>query len=91
MGFKAQRGLRMPYRRQGLIYFTMVNYDSLPEKQKKRVDRLIAEAAGGDRAYINALRDWMLHDDADVQRVSTEHYVSIQTLCRMRKKVFERW
>lgn len=91
MGFKMQRGLRIPYRKQGQIYFALVNYDDAGEKQKKRIDRLIADAAGGDCAYICALRDWLLHDGTDVQRVSAEHYVSIQTLCRMRKKIYERW
>lgn len=91
MAFKAIRGLRMPYRRQGRIYFTLVNYDELPETAKKRIDRLISDAAGGDRAYIEALRAWLLHDDADVRRVSAEHYVSISTLCRMREKVYRAW
>ena len=70
MAFKAIRGLRMPYRRQGRIYFTLVNYDEMPETAKKRIDRLISDAAGGDRAYIEALRAWLLHDDADVRRVT---------------------
>ena len=30
-------------------------------------------------------------DDADVRRVSAEHYVSISTLCRMREKVYRAW
>ena len=30
-------------------------------------------------------------DDSNVQRVSIKHYVSIQTLCRMREKVYKRW
>lgn len=91
MGFKMQRGLKMPYRKQGRIYFTLVNYDDLPRNRQDKIDRLIADAAGGDAAYIGALRDWLLHDDSDIQRVSMEHYVSIQTLCRMREKVYKRW
>lgn len=91
MGFKMQRNLKMPYRQQGRIYFTLVNYADLPERQQEKIDRLIADAAGGDAAYITALREWLLHDDSDVRRVSMEHYVSIQTLCRMREKVFRRW
>lgn len=91
MGFKMQRGLKMPYRKQGRIYFTLINYDDLPKNRQEKIDRLIADAAGGDAAYIGALRDWLLHDDSDVQRVSMERYVSIQTLCRMRKKIYERW
>lgn len=91
MGFKAQRGIGMPYRRQGRIYFTLVNYQDLPKSQREKIDRLIADAAGGDGAYIAALRDWLLRDDSNVQRVSIKHYVSIQTLCRMREKVYKRW
>lgn len=91
MGFKAQRGIGMPYRRQGRIYFTLVNYQDLPKSQREKIDRLIADAAGGDTAYIGALREWLLHDDSNVQRVSIKHYVSIQTLCRMREKVYKRW
>lgn len=91
MGFKMQRGLKMPYRKQGRTYFTLVNYDDLPKNRQDKIDRLIADAAGGDDAYIAALRDWLLRDDSNVQRVSTEHYVSIQTLCRMRKKIYENW
>lgn len=91
MGFKEQRGLGIPYRWQGRIYFTLVNYQDLPQSQRDKIDRLIADAAGGDDAYIAALRDWLLRDDSNVQRVSMEHYVSIQTLCRMREKVYKRW
>lgn len=91
MGFKAQRGLKMPYRRQGQIYFTLVNYAELPRTQQEKIDRLIADAAGGDRAYIGALRDWLLRDNSNVQRVSVEHFVSIQTLCRMREKIYKSW
>nr|DAR37412.1 MAG TPA: hypothetical protein [Caudoviricetes sp.] len=91
MGFKAQRGIGMPYRQQGRIYFTLVNYQDLPKSQREKIDRLIADAAGGDAAYIGALRDWLLRDDSNVQRVSMDHYISIQTLCRMREKVYKRW
>ena len=91
MGFKAQRGIGIPYRRQGRIYFTLVNYQDLPQSQREKIDRLIADAAGGDSAYIEALRDWLLRDDSNVQRVSMDHYVSVQTLCRMREKIYKRW
>ena len=42
MGFKMQRGLKMPYRKQGRIYFTLVNYDDLPKNRQDKIDRLIA-------------------------------------------------
>ena len=55
VGFKAQRGLRMPYRRQGLIYFTMVNYDGLPEKQKKHL-RFLKELYRLKRRHFAVVR-----------------------------------
>ena len=89
--FKKLRGIRLPYRKQGKIYFTLINYDDQPESIRNRIDRLIDDAADGDAVYCAALRKWLLHENVSSVQVSTEFPVSAQTLYRLRKKVYETW
>ena len=35
--FREMKNLNIPYKRQGLIYFTCINFDTLEEKQQERI------------------------------------------------------
>lgn len=58
MSFRRMSGIRLPYRRQGLIYFTLLSYEDMGKKGKKRIDAKLLEAAYGEEAFAAALRDW---------------------------------
>ncbi len=90
MKFKKIRGLKMPYERQGLIFFALANYRTQPSQVRKQIDTLIAEVCEGDAAYVNALRAWLLDGEA-FETVCLRFYVNAATLGRLRKRVYERW
>ena len=91
MAFKKIRGICLPYRKQGRIYFALINYDDQPQRIKNRIDRLIEDAADHDAVYCAALRRWLLQENVSVAQIVTEFPVSETTLYRMRRKVYERW
>lgn len=85
--FKKLRSVRLPYIRQGLIYFTCINYTIQPEHVKQKILNTCL-AAGGE--YYGALFDMMTHGKT-ATAVSTEHYISEATAIRIRKKFYEIW
>ena len=90
MRFREIRNIGVPYKRQGQIYFTLANYKDQPKTVKNRIRELISDAAGGSHAYEAALWDWLI-GGMDAQRAASEHYVRLQTLVKMRNKVYQRW
>lgn len=85
MGFRYKRGIRVSYKRQGLIYFTLQNYRALPKEKQEKLRRLCAEAAG---EYAKALWDYLTTDKGYVG-VSIEHNLSQATLFRCVKRFYE--
>ena len=89
--FKKIRGVNLPYRKQGRIYFTLVNYDEQPKNVKNRIDRLIEKAAHGEVAYCAALRSWLLKENVSAVSTAVRFAVSESTLYRARKFIYENW
>lgn len=52
--FKKMRGVKLPYKRQGLIYFVCANYADMPFSIQKTIDQLCIEIGA---EYYQALRD----------------------------------
>ncbi len=90
MAFKKLRSIRLPYAKQGQIYFALLNYRTQPKKVQERIDRLIHDAANGEKEYEAALREWLI-DDERWDKVIQKHYLSDKVLITMRKKVYENW
>lgn len=53
-GVRFKRGKRygLPYEKQGLIYFTCLNYKDLPKKQREKIDRLCEKIGGQHRRAL---------------------------------------
>lgn len=85
--FKKLRSVKIPYIRQGLIYFTCVNYNIQPEHVKQKILNTCMEAGG---KYYQALFDMMIHGRT-ATAVSCDHYISEATAIRIRKKFYETW
>ena len=90
MSFRRMSGIRLPYRRQGLIYFTLLSYEDMGKAGKKRIDAKLLEAAYGEEAFAAALRDWCC-GKMTVQAAAIAHGVSESTLYRARKRLYEAW
>lgn len=91
MAFKKIRSVRLPYRRQGLVYFTLLNYQNLPAAQRRRIDSLILAASAGDRDYEDALREWLLRDGGSAEEIALRRHLRPNSLYRMRRKIYEEW
>ena len=90
MSFRRMSGIRLPYRRQGLIYFTLLSYEDMGKTGNKRIDAKLLEAAYGEEAFAAALRDWCC-GRMTVQAAAIAHGVSESTLYRARKRLYEAW
>lgn len=87
--FRKLRGLRLPYNVQGYIYFTCANYRQQSKEIKNKI-RALCEQTGGQ--YSDALFDVLTKaGQYSVERIAMEHYVSPETLYRLRRKFYEAW
>ena len=84
------KGVRLPYRRQGMIFFTLRCYQDMAGSGRQRIDARIRNAAGGDEAVAEALRAWCLRGET-IESAAMEHHVSESTLYRARKRLYEDW
>lgn len=85
--FKYLPSINVPYVDQGRIWFACRDYKNLSERDRLAIDRACQKAAGGDKAYEEALKAF-LTTGRDFQRVCMDHYMSAASLDRLRKKFF---
>lgn len=88
MNFRKLRGINLPYREQGLIWFTCVNYDKQPKEVKQRIRRLCRECGG---EHEKALFAFVTRENVSVAWLEQEYHLSYDTLYRRRKMFYERW
>lgn len=85
--FKKMYSLKIPYNKQGLIYFTCVNYSiQPPEIQQKILNTCIS--AGGE--HYKALFD-MVTTGKSATEISLKYYISEPTAYRLKTKFFNEW
>lgn len=91
MKYRKMQGIKLSYRRQGLIYFNLLCYDELPAEQRRRIDKKIHDVCQKAGEYYEAaLRAFVLKGDS-IQKVCLEHYVRANTIYDLRKKLYESW
>lgn len=88
MKFRKMRGIRLPYKEQGMIWFTCLTYDSQPEDVRRRI-RSLAKKCGGE--YQDALLEMLTRENVSVEQLADKHHTSPATLYRCRKKFYESW
>ena len=86
--FKRKRGIRLPYNKQGLIYFTCMNYKNQPARVQQKIRRLCDEI-GGDNS--TALFEVLTNDKKSLECIADENFLTVKSLCEMRKKLYETW
>ena len=86
--FKKYRGIRLPYSRQGLIYFICLNYNDLPYELQQGILNLCMKVGGEHHA---ALFELMTNEYKSVIAVSLEYHISESQLYHYRKKFYEKW
>lgn len=88
MNFRKLRGVRVPYRVQGLIYFTCINYDKQPKAVQEKIRRLCREIGG---EYEKALFTMMTRESITADQLEREYYVSDSWMYKKRVEFYERW
>lgn len=86
--FKKKRGINIDYNKQGLIYFTCLDYKNQPERIQKKILNLCIDIAESD---YKALYDVLTSSNKNILSISLEHYISEKKLYLLRKKFYESW
>ena len=82
--FRFKKGIPVSYADQGYIYFYSKRYRRLPQKERRKIETLCAEAGG---EYREALLEFVTTDSGAVA-VCAKHYISQSTLERAVRKYY---
>lgn len=86
--FKKRRGIKLPYNKQGLIYFTCMNVADMPEKTQERIKQLCAEIG---KEHSEVLYQVMTNSNKSIRSLALEYHISETQLYHYRKKFYENW
>lgn len=86
--FKKRRGIKVPYEKQGLIYFECINYDDMPEDVKNKITNLCNEVG---KEYSEVLFKVVTDNKKSIRSLAMEYHVSETQLYLYRKRFYEAW
>lgn len=87
--FRKRRGIHIPYNKQGLIYFTCVNYKDMPEDIQQKIVNICNDVGGED--YADVLYKVVTDSNRSIRSLSIEYHISETQLYYYRKKFYEMW
>ena len=87
--FKKRRGIHIPYNKQGLIYFSCMNYKDMPDDVQNKIVNLCNEVGGEE--YADVLFAVVTDSTKSIRALSMEYHISEMSLYRYRKKFYESW
>lgn len=83
--FRYKKSIRLPYHRQGYIYFISRRYKDLPKAKREKIE---AHCRRVGREYWAALFEFVTSDAGGVA-ICTRNYISESTLQRVVKQYYE--
>jgi len=86
--FKKRRGIHLPYNKQGLIYFTCVNTDSMTEDVHRKIQKLCDDIGG---VHAEVLYKVVTDSNKSIRSLALEYHISETQLYYYRKKFYEAW
>lgn len=87
--FKKRRGIRLPYHKQGLVFFTCLGVKDMPESDREKIKAICLEVAGEE--YADALYEFVTTDDKfSVDGIALRHHTSSSQLYKLRSKFYSR-
>ena len=88
--FKKLEKLNIPYERQGLIYFTCMNYKDLPAYEQEKILQLCIEISAD---YYQALFKMVTTDASTypVWKIAADYYLDKGLLYKLRRRFYQRW
>lgn len=87
--FKKRRGIHIPYNKQGLIYFTCVNIDDMPDEIQNKIYNLCQDIGGDD--YYEVLFKVVTDSNRSIRSLAMEYHIGETQLYHYRKKFYEAW
>lgn len=88
MTFKKRRGIHLPYNKQGLIYFTCVNAEDMPDEINNKIVRICNEVG---KEYSDVLYRVMTDSNRSIRSLAMEYHISESQLYDYRRKFYEAW
>lgn len=90
--FKKFHSIKLPEKRQGLIYYTCVNYHHLPEEKQQLLDKVCRAVVeehpfAAHDAYYKALREYLI-SGRTMQDVAASFFVREGTLRTMQREFY---
>lgn len=86
--FKKRRGIRIPYEKQGLIYFCCVNYYDMPVDIQNKITNLCNEVG---KEHSDVLFEVVTDSKKSIRSISIEHHICESQLYLYRKRFYEAW
>lgn len=86
--FKKRRGIKLSYNKQGLIYFSCMNYNEMPEHIQHKIRCLIWEVT---TEHCEALFKVLTDSNETIRSVAFKYHISETQLYHYRKKFYEMW
>ena len=86
--FKKRRGIHIPYNEQGLIHFTCVNVNTMPEDVQQKILNLCNEVG---KEHSKVLYEVVTNSNKSIRSLSMEYHISETQLYHYRKKFYESW
>ena len=86
--FKKIRSVKIPYKKQGLIYFVCMNVRDMPKDIQRKILNLCIEVGKED---YKALYEVLTNDSKSILNISLKYHINEKTLYKMRKKFYETW
>ena len=85
--FKKRRGIKLPYNKQGLIYFTCMNYRDMPEMEIKI--KSLCDDIGKEHSEV--LWQVMTNGSKSIRALAMDYHISETQLYHYRKRFYEAW
>lgn len=88
--FKKLEKLNVPYDRQGLIYFTCMNYKDLPPHEQEKILQLCIEVTAD---YYQPLFKMVTTDVSlyPAWRIAMDYYMDVGRLYKLRRSFYQKW
>ena len=86
--FKKKKSIKLTYIKQGLIYFTCMDYKEQSQETQEKILNLCILVAGED---YKALFELLTNRYKDLESIAREHYISHIKLSEYRKEFYEKF
>lgn len=88
--FRYKDGIPLSYNRQGYIYFASLRYGDMSQAQRRRIETLCLEAAGGRDNYALALLKFVT-TKSRAEHLEREYGINRKTLYRYVREYYIRF